>query len=244
MREQRIQPGRVACSGDGRWLAFRGDDQQIVIHDSQTLAVVDSLPVDDCFEPLLTAVPGYLAWNDDTHVRIAAWRDARPVVVGTLPLAGRLPVDIALSKDGKSLAIIAAGSSLVEQFEWQTGRRTSHACPDDFLPRRVRFSSTEQGLLVASEQGQLWVSDTRTGQHSVWDAHAGEVTAIAAGPDLWISAGTDGFIRLWDPISNAERLEISCPTRGPITLLSSTANGLSLVDQEGRLHDLRIPEGR
>ncbi|MGA4959331.1 WD40 domain-containing protein [Streptomyces lavendulocolor] len=103
------------------------------------------------------------------------------------------------------------------------------------LPEPIAYSPDGELLLVGSEDGGILVCDTADGRAlRTLQGHQGRVYAVKHGPGVIASGGSDGVVRLWDPVSGAcrHRLDIHPDGVWPVTL-GPDGTRLATGDAEG-----------
>ncbi|TDF48456.1 TIR domain-containing protein [Streptomyces sp. WAC05374] len=103
------------------------------------------------------------------------------------------------------------------------------------LPEPIAYSPDGELLLVGSEDGGVLVCDTEGGRAlRTLQGHEGRVYAVKHAPGVIASGGSDGVVRLWDPVSGEcrHRLRVHPDGVWPVTL-SADGTLVATGDAEG-----------
>ncbi|MFG3493586.1 TIR domain-containing protein [Streptomyces sp. NPDC047928] len=103
------------------------------------------------------------------------------------------------------------------------------------LPEPVAYSPDGELLLVGSEDGGILVCAPDTGRAlRTLQGHGGRVYAVKSAPGVIATGGSDGVVRLWDPVSGAcrHRLDVHPDGVWPV-VLDHTGTRVATGDAEG-----------
>jgi WD40 repeat protein len=103
------------------------------------------------------------------------------------------------------------------------------------LPEPIAYSSDGELLAVGSEDGGVLLCGTDNGLAlRTLQGHVGRVYAVKCRPDIIATGGSDGTVRLWDPVSGQcrHRLDIHPDGVWPVSL-DTAGTRLATGDREG-----------
>lgn len=192
--------GSVAISPDDKQLASGSADNTIKIWDIASVREKQTLMGHTLFVSSVAFSPDgkmLASGSGDQTVKlwdVATGRELRTLAAGMTALVG-LPVSVAFSRDGKTLA---TGAQLVKLWDVRSGneirtiRVTESNAP---MERPVAFSY--DGSVLATGGGGVKLWDVATGK--ALRTLPGDARALSFSPDQKTLAGADGTeIKLWD----------------------------------------------
>jgi WD40 repeat protein len=205
----------LAFSADGKTLAggvtnshddgpLRGD---AVVWDVETGSVTHGLPKLNAYLPIVALTP------DGKVLAVYEGGLVRFVEVSTgderTPLQIHTPGPLALSGDGKTLAILEVTGSTpakniafqVQVWDWAAGQQIAAFPKQSSWIHSLAFAAKGGILAWGSEDGTVTLGDVSRSQEPITrQGHSGWVNAVALTEDgKWLaSGGTDGLVRLWD----------------------------------------------
>lgn len=177
----------------------------------------------------------------DGTIRI--WSLTTPLPLAALPLA-TLPAALALSPDGRTLAVAARGSRDLEIWEVPAARRRRVVAEAGGSAARIAFSPS--GKLVATthpdREGDVVIVEVDSGAtRAVLEGESqpvGELTFCPDGRRLLVSAGR-GAATVWDVATATRTTRIAAAASGVIDEAAAVfvADGTMVASQRGELID-------
>lgn len=196
----------LACVPRSRRIASLGVDGRIIIHDlgagsRPKIAESRELPA-----TALAACPTgkHLAvGSSDGGVHLLSSRSAK--VLGQEQSHRSRVCALAFSHDGKLLASAAEDGSIIIR-RLATGREDAVSLADSGPINALLFPDESLELISGSDDGRWrrWKSRLRDCLLAV-EAHPGALYALAAAPELLISAGADRRIKIWEQATGREQ---------------------------------------
>jgi WD40 repeat protein len=181
--------------------------------------------------PLAAGMPGTAASGggivavSDGHGMVRLWDTrTRRRVGGTI--AGRPAVTgLALSADGRTLAVAGAG---VQLWSTATGQPTGSAVPAAAVATAVSANGRILATLGSDGTARLW--DTATQRQAGAFMTAADVKAAAFSPDgrTLVTAGSDGKVRLWDTGTGRQTGPPMTAGTGPVYAVAFSPDGTML----------------
>ncbi|MEK8142641.1 hypothetical protein NKH18_11255 [Streptomyces sp. M10(2022)] len=114
------------------------------------------------------------------------------------------------------------------------------------LPEPIAYSPDGELLAVGSEDGGVLICGADTGQAlRTLQGHSGRVYAVKIVGDTIATGGSDGTVRLWDPVSGAcrHRLEVHAEGVWPL-VLDRTGALLATGDRDGLITVWSVATGQ
>lgn len=228
--------------------------QRVGLHE-QVLATASPLEAGNQPGPLTLSRDGQILYSAGT--RLHAWDAHTLKVQWTRPLVppdrftGREASPLALSPDGRSLAVAGSGPGEVEVRDAASGQRqqtiahprASQATQDNAWSLTVTalaYGPTGRLLAIGSRAGGLRLHDLVTGQERLLTgrcgqvsppfvtAHRGAVNALVwTGPTTLVSTANDETMRRWETTAGRETTCLSIP--GGIRGLQALSGGRLLA---------------
>ena len=227
----------VNFSPDGKYLASGGWDRSVKVWDvaarrSRTLGNHVMYIVAVAYAPDGTALVSVA--GDQTRGEVKMWEAATGAVRwGTdKGLAGAN--DVAVSPDGKLVAVAAGGARVAKILSAATGRELGELVGHEGQVLSVKFSPDGKTIATGGSDGtvRLWATETQTQSAAVTWGLPGPKAAfvVAFTPDgKTVAAGCDdGRVQFWDA-RTANPLAELVAHRAPISGLVFSPDGKSLA---------------
>ncbi|WP_323363475.1 ankyrin repeat domain-containing protein [Leptothoe sp. PORK10 BA2] len=182
--------------------------------------------------------------------------DLAALFPGAQSSEGIWPHTIAISPDSQLLAVsattdVADYQAALALWNLTTGtRRITLLEPARLRAETLAFSPNGQTLWAGLDSGELAIWDTDRGALiQQWDAHRGEVKAIAFSRDgaYVYTGGADGTVKIWSPsgqLYQTLRLSAGEVNPGSVQALLISPNGRQLAVSTGRTIQLWGTDGR
>jgi WD40 repeat protein len=179
---------------------------------------------------VLSARGGVLAVSEGRGVRnrirvqdALTGRSAGPAIA-----TGQAVTGLALSPDGKTLAVSGGGLQL---WSTATGQRTGAALPGAGTAGPAAFSPDGTRLAAVGADGQARVWSVATQRQAGTVVNVGHPEALAFGPDgtKLATAGADGRIQLWDVATEQEIGPSMTAGPAPVYALAFSPDGRTLA---------------
>jgi eukaryotic-like serine/threonine-protein kinase len=259
-REIRLIPGRypgarIAISPDGAMLASCGQDQTVVLWNSESGAATVRLRGHK-------RQPARVTFSSDGKLLLSLANESRPeepgaeVMLWDLPTnrAARAPIEIAsivnnaaLSPDGQFFAAAGPG---IQVWSVATGKPAWHSGATELMTD-VAYAPDGKSVAGASYDGWIGFWDAASGARGgTLSGHRGEIHRIVFSPDgkRLASGGRDRIIRIWDVSKVAAPTELRGHSSA-VWDLAYSRDGRSLASAsilDGVVHiwDLGRPQDR
>ncbi|MCB9569974.1 MAG: hypothetical protein H6710_22600 [Myxococcales bacterium] len=224
------------CDPEGRWLVVERSrtsfDVFAVVEGDRTPRFVQALTVDEALvgeaQVVVDGEGRRVALVFEEVAVIGAWERwsaARAFPVPALPWTAH-----EFCGEGRTLVLCAPGS--VVRLDPRRGR-TSEARFDADEPCAFDLDVATGRVLFADAAG-LRVIDGAAVRTRIRD-HGPLVVAIAATPELLVTSGSDGSIRVRERASGEVRSQLQCPTREPHQVAVTADQVIAVGDADGLL---------
>ncbi len=236
---------RLAASSAGDRLASSAKSDEVIIWDTETGEALHTLPGHGRGAGPLQFI------NDDTLLLSAdfdglfrVWDTATGELARTLPGHSRAVSSFVVSDDGDTL--MSAGQDGAIKL-WRLSNPVEPLPRHSDDPRTLLPLPAEQTLASTGMSPELLLWDSQSGalRHRI-AAHDGNITLLQAGTvnQPVLTAGFDGAVRAWDPVSGEMLLEMNGHD-GPVRAMLLVADGRLVSggdDTEIHLWDLTTGE--
>jgi WD40 repeat protein len=149
---------------------------------------------------------------------------------------------IAFSLDGQ-LLVVREASWATKLWDWAANKERC-SLPPSYANALSPDARTAATVSITADTGQLLVWDLATGQSKSLEGHVKRVESVAFSPDsqFLASAGQDGRVILWDPVTRRQKLHM-WQLPGPVArvLFAPDNRHLVTINGNGTAYILRLP---
>jgi len=246
LKEHKGTIGSLAFSPDDKQLASGSADNTIKIWDVASGRVKQTLTGHTLFVSSVAFSPDgrmLVSGSGDQSVKLwdlATGRELRTLAAGLPALAG-IPVSVAFSRDGKTLA---TGAQLVKLWDARSGKEIrSIKVTESNSPMERPIAFSYDGKVLATGGGGVKLWDVATGK--ALRTLPGDARALSFSPDQKTLAGAQGTeIKLWNTATGQElqTLEgsqlgvdsVAFNNDGKLLAIGSSDNTIALWDSTSR----------
>lgn len=230
-QSQSVSGGRIALSGDGRYVAA-GDRIRAFVWDTQSGQIVATLRNNQSnrFGYSISAGNRFIiSLPAKDTVGLNSPRDGTEL--RRIPLGPNRPfIGSGFSPDGRKLVVALNSPSAVRVYDLDRFTWVGDEIKFDHIGR-LTFSRDSRRYAIASEDGRVLVADLATGEAVSRLQHPnGRAFTLGLNADgtALLSSGTDGFMRIWNTDTGRIRAE-STLQRNHVTPALLTPDGRSVL---------------